>query len=47
MTLSKICTYTSSVANQAIHPFGINKLVPKFLGGNNVLRSVMGGEVGG
>ena len=28
MTLSKICTYTCAPANQAIHPFGVGKLIP-------------------
>ena len=28
MTLSKSCTYTCAQANQAIHPFGVGKLVP-------------------
>ena len=28
ITLSKLCTYTFSLANEAIHPFGIGKLVP-------------------
>ena len=28
MTLSKLCTYTYALAIQAIHPFGVGKLVP-------------------
>ena len=32
MTLSKLCTYTCTLANQAIHPFGVGKLVPAICG---------------
>ena len=28
MTLGKLCTYTFALANQAIHPFAVGKLVP-------------------
>ena len=47
MTLSKLCTYTCALGNQAIHPFGVGKLVPAICRGNSALRSVRGGEVGG
>ena len=47
MTLSKLCTYTCALANQAIHPFGSVNWYQQFIGGNSALRSVMGGEVGG
>ena len=35
MTLNKLCTYTCALANQAIHPLRVGKLVPQFVGGNN------------
>ena len=47
MTLSKLCTYTRALANQAISPFGVSKLIPAICRDNSVLRSVRGGEVGG
>ena len=47
MTVSKLCTYTCDLANQAIFPFGVGKLVPEMCRGNSALRSVKGGEVGG
>ena len=33
MTLSKLCTYTYALANQALHPFGVGKLVPEIYWG--------------
>ena len=47
MTLNKLCKYTCALANQAIYPFGIGKLVPAISRGNSALRSVSGDEVGG
>ena len=47
MTVSKLCTYTCALAIQAIHPFGVGKLVPAIYLGNSTLLSVRGGEVDG
>ena len=30
MTPSKLCTYTCALANQAIHPFAVDKLIPDY-----------------
>ena len=38
ITLSKLCTYTCALDNQAIHPSGSVNL--QFIGGNCALRSV-------
>ena len=40
ITLSKLCTYAFSQANQAIHPFGVAKLVRDIYRVNSALRSV-------
>ena len=42
MTLSKLYTYTCALANQAIHPFGVGKLVQAKLLGVIVLFAVLG-----
>ena len=49
MNLSKLCTHTCVLANQAIHPVGVGKFnwYRKFVGGNSALSSVRDGEVGG
>ena len=33
MTRSILCTYTRALANQAIHPLGVGKLVPEICRG--------------
>ena len=47
MILSKLCMYTSALANQGIHPFVFGKLVQAIFGSNSALRSVRGDEVDG
>ena len=41
MTLNMLCTYTCALANQAIHPFWVSKLVPTICPGINACGDVL------